>query len=114
MRPFLFTALMKQHEDIQTSLGTETSMATLTLNPEIYKEAQAYATAENISVEEWVTSLIIRFIPSPSKGYRMKNRNELSPELLKYVGFAKPKHYDGDLNGDKAREDYLTAKYTQQ
>lgn len=89
-------------------------MATLTLNPEIYKEAQAYATANHVSLEDWVTSLIINFIPSPEKRYKMKTMDELSPELLKYVGFAESAHDDNDLNGDRAREEYLTIKYTQQ
>lgn len=89
-------------------------MATLTLNPEIYKEAQAYATANNLSVEDWVTSLIMRFIPSPKKRYKMKTMQELSPELVKYVGFAKPAHDDDDLNGDSARDEYLTKKYSSQ
>lgn len=88
-------------------------MATLTLNPKVYQEALTYAKAHNVSVEDWVTSLILRFIPPQQEGYKMKSMQELSPELLRYVGFAKPSHAEDDLNGDKAREESLTEKYDQ-
>lgn len=37
---------------------------------------------------------------------------ELSPELQALIGFAKPAVADdNDINGDKARTEYLTEKY---
>ena len=45
----------------------------------------------------------------------MKKIEELSPELQALIGFAKPSvANDDDINGDKARMEYLTAKYAGQ
>ena len=45
----------------------------------------------------------------------MKNIEELTPELQALIGFAKPAVGDDeDINGDKARTEYLTAKYNMQ
>ena len=42
----------------------------------------------------------------------MKTIEELSPELQGIIGFAKPESDDDDdINGDKARTEFLTAKY---
>ena len=42
----------------------------------------------------------------------MKMIEELSPELQALIGFAKPAVADdNDINGDKARTEYLTEKY---
>ena len=42
----------------------------------------------------------------------MKQIEELSPELQSLIGFAKPEvPSDDDINGDRARTEYLTAKY---
>ena len=38
---------------------------------------------------------------------------ELSPELVQFAGFAKPLTDDNDLNGDRARGEYLTSKYAE-
>ncbi len=86
-------------------------MQAISIDNALYAEAQAYASANNISVEQWITSLIVRFIPSTKKHYKMKSMQELSPELLQHVGFAKPASDDDDLNGEKARDEYLTSKY---
>lgn len=43
----------------------------------------------------------------------MKKIEELSPELQALIGFAKPNvPNDDDINGDMARTEYLTAKYS--
>lgn len=56
--------------------------------------------------------LITRFAPTKKKEYKMKQIEELSPELQALIGFAKPTiACDDDINGDKARTEYLTAKY---
>lgn len=86
-------------------------MATISLNSALYSQAQNYAKADGLSVEEWVAMLITRFKPVKKK-YRMKKIEELSPELQALIGFAKPAVVsDDDINGDKARTEYLTAKY---
>ncbi len=65
-----------------------------------------------MSVEEWVAMLIKHFTPTKKKVYKMKPIEELSPELQAMIGFAKPKSTDDDdINGDKARMEYLTEKY---
>lgn len=87
-------------------------MATISLNPTLYNQAQSYAQADGMNVEEWVAMLITRFTPDKKKKYKMKKIEELSPELQALIGFAKPTvANDDDINGDKARTEYLTAKY---
>lgn len=87
-------------------------MATISLNPTLYNQAQSYAQADGMSVEEWVAMLITRFTSGKKKKYKMKKIEELSPELQALIGFAKPAvANDDDINGDKARTEYLTAKY---
>lgn len=87
-------------------------MATISLNTTLYNQALHYAQADGMSVEEWVAMLITRFTPTRKKKYKMKKIEELSPELQALIGFAKPKvANDNDINGDKARTEYLNAKY---
>ncbi len=87
-------------------------MATISLNPILYTQAQKYAQAEGVSVEEWVAVLISNFKPSKRKKFKMKAKEELSPELQSLIGFAKPAvPIDDDINGNKARLEYLTEKY---
>ena len=88
-------------------------MQVISINNALYAQAKAYATANNISVEQWVATLIARFAPSKRKHYRMKTMQELSPELVQFAGFAKPLTDDNDLNGDRARGEYLTSKYAE-
>ena len=87
-------------------------MATISLNPTLYTQAQNYAKEYGMSVEEWVAMLIKRFVPAKKKSYKMKKIEELSPELQAMIGFAKPSVPNDDgLNGDKARMEYLREKY---
>lgn len=87
-------------------------MSTISLNKALYTQAQNYAKADGMSVEEWVATLITHFKPTKKKKYKMKKIEELSPELQALIGFAKPSvASDDDINGDKARTEYLTAKY---
>ena len=87
-------------------------MATISLDSALYKQATDYAKADGMSVEEWVAMLITRFTPAKKKKFKMKKIEELSPELQDLIGFAKPEvPNDDDINGDKARTEYLTAKY---
>ena len=87
-------------------------MATISLNSALYNQAQNYAKADGMSVEEWVAMLITRFTPTKKKKFKMKKIEELSPELQALIGFAKPDvPNDDDINGDKARTEYLTEKY---
>ena len=46
-------------------------MATISLNTALYNEAQHYALGQNMSVEEWVSSLILKFLPTKKEKYRM-------------------------------------------
>ena len=88
-------------------------MATISLNTTLYNQAKDYAKADGMSVEEWVAMLITRFTPAKKKKFKMKKIEELSPELQALIGFAKPNvPNDDDINGDMARTEYLTAKYS--
>ena len=87
-------------------------MATISLSSSLYTKAQDYAQESNMSVEEWISMLIKTFVPLNKKEYKMKRIDELSPELQAIVGFAKPAvEGEDDINGDKARMEYLTEKY---
>jgi hypothetical protein len=87
-------------------------MATISLSQALYAQAQRYAKEDNMSVEEWVAVLIKRFKPAKKKVYKMKKIEELSPELQAIIGFANPSvDDDNDINGDKARMEYLQKKY---
>ena len=89
-------------------------MATISLNTSLYIEAQNYAQRHNMSIDEWVSSLILWFLPTKKEKYKMKSMDELSPELQQLIGFAKPIVANtDDINGDKARMEYLTEKYEQ-
>ena len=75
-------------------------MATISLNPVLYRQAQTYAEADGLSVEDWVAMLITRFTPAKKKKYKMRKIEELSPELQALIGFAKPSvANDDDING---------------
>jgi len=90
-------------------------MATITLNNSVYDDVKDYAQAQNLSVEELIVSLIRRFIPSrKQKKYKMKGLDEVSPDLQNIIGFAKPHTTDKghDINGDDARSEYVSEKYT--
>jgi len=51
-------------------------------------------------------------VPEKKEKYKMKAIEELSPELQEMIGFAKPLHpSEDDINGDKARQEFLTEKY---
>ena len=88
-------------------------MQAISINNALYAQAKAYATANNISVEQWVATLIASFAPPKRKRYKMKTMQELSPELVRFVGFAKPINGDNDVNGNRARDEYLTSKYAE-
>ena len=45
-------------------------MATISLNPTLYSQAQSYAKADGMSVEEWIAMLITRFTPAKKKKYK--------------------------------------------
>ena len=83
-------------------------MATISINASVYNKALDYAQARNLTVDEWVTSLIRKFVPAKKQKYRMKKMDELSADLQRMVGFAKPSQSQpDDINCDAARSEYL-------
>ena len=87
-------------------------MATITLSKSAYNDALKYANMQNLSVDEFIVSLINKFVPHAKKKYQLKPLEDLSPELQKIIGFARTVETDeDDINGDKARMEYLTEKY---
>ena len=87
-------------------------MATITIDTNTYNNVKIYAESHDVSVEGFIVSLINKFVPS-NKKYKMKSVEELSPKLQAIIGFAKPQHFDDDINGEKARMQYLYEKYEQ-
>ncbi len=86
-------------------------MNTITLTPEVYNDVKAYAVEKHQSVEEFVIALIRTALAkavNKRKGYKMKKTEELSPILREILNMPKIGKLDADdINGDKAREEYL-------
>ena len=71
-----------------------------------------YGTEESYTYGD-VAKMIARCAPVRKKSYKMKKLEELTPELQALIGFAKPvSDADDDINGDKARTEYLNEKYS--
>ena len=107
-------------QHIKSNKPTKTLMQAISINNALYAQAKAYATANNISVEQWVATLIARFAPSHVKSTSDEEPlNEelhltsedfvLSPEMLEPIKNIKP--LPKNFNFDKARIDYLMQKY---
>lgn len=90
-------------------------MATITLSTAAYNDAKKYAQRQNLSVDEFIVTLINTFARSKDhkSQYVMKQIEELDPELQAMIGFGRGKASDkDDLNGDMARMEYLAKKYS--
>ena len=56
-------------------------MATITLNATAYNDAMKYAKTQNISVDEFVVSLITNYVQSKKKKFSLQPIEELAPAL---------------------------------
>ena len=73
-----------------------------------------YAETENLSVDEFVVSLINRFVSSKAKNrkFTMEPIENLAPELQEILNMPRFGQIDlDDINGEKARMEYYKEKY---
>jgi hypothetical protein len=77
----------------------------ITVSPDVYRGASAYAAAHNTSVKEMLISYLEKLRPSH------KQADEAEMRLQELIGLTKVFHVDADdLNGDKAKSKYLEGK----
>lgn len=89
-------------------------MATITLSNAVYNDAKQYAETQNLSVDEFIVSLINKFASSKTKKKKfvMEPMEKLAPELQEILNMPRSGQIDADdINGEKARMEYYKEKY---
>ena len=89
-------------------------MATITLSSAAYNDAKQLAETQNLSVDEFIVSLINKFALSRQgkKKFKIQPIEKLSPEILDILSMPIIGQLDADdINGDKARMEYYKEKY---
>ena len=89
-------------------------MATITLSSAAYNDAKQLAETQNLSVDEFIVSLINKFALSRQgkKKFKMQPIEKLSPEIQDILSMPIIGQLDADdINGDKARMEYYKEKY---
>ena len=89
-------------------------MTTITLSNAAYNDAKLYAEKQNLSVDEFIVSLINKFARSKGnkKQFKMLSMEELEPEIKNILNMERTSSLDAnDINGEEARIDYYKEKY---
>ena len=89
-------------------------MTTITLSNAAYNDAKLYAEKQNLSVDEFIVSLINKFVRSKDKKkkFKMLPMEELEPEIKNILNMERTGSLDAnDINGEEARIDYYKEKY---
>lgn len=88
-------------------------MNTITIDTQLYKDAEAFAKKHNVSVRELVENYFQHLTHGGRKGKeKMKEIEDLSPEVKHLIGIIPAEEEDyNDLNGDKYRYNHLKEKY---
>ena len=89
-------------------------MATITLSSSVYNDAKQYAETQNLTVDEFIVSLINKFALSrqEKKKFKLQPIDKLSPEIQDILSMPIIGQIDADdINGDKARMEYYKEKY---
>ena len=89
-------------------------MATITISSAAYNDAKQFAETQNLSVDEFIVSLINKFALSRQgkKKYKIQPIEKLSPEIRDILSMPIIGPLDADdINGDKARMEYYKEKY---
>ena len=88
-------------------------MATITLSTAAYNDAKEYAKTQNLSVDEFIVSLINKFASTKNaKKFNIEPIESLAPELQVILNMPKIGHIDGDdINGEDARMEYYKEKF---
>lgn len=89
---------------------------TITIRGNIYQGAQRYAKEHNVNLDMFVESVIIKAIgldkPKKKRKFKRKTFDELSPVVKELIGTHEPsKEVMDDIDGRKARMEYLEQKY---
>ena len=81
----------------------------------MYNEVKIFADQNQVSVEDFIVSLIKKTIPAKRilrKKYKMKKIEELSPILQGILNMPRTDQIDADdINGTHARDEYYKEKY---
>jgi hypothetical protein len=76
----------------------------ITVSPDVYRGASAYAAEHNTSVKEILVSYLEKLRPSRS--------DDADKKLQELIGLTKGFHLDAnDLNGDKAKSRFMKEKF---
>lgn len=89
-------------------------MATITLSSTAYNDAKQYAETQNLTVDEFIVSLINKYAHSRKRKRKFKIQpiEKLSPEIQDILSMPIVGHLDADdINGDKSRMEYYKDKY---
>ena len=89
-------------------------MNTVTLTPELYNGIKIYADRENVSVQDFIITLITRTYPikAEKKKIKIKEKSELSPVLQNILNMPKIREIPSDdINGTELRKEYYNEKY---
>ena len=85
-------------------------MNTISIDTNIYRDAEIYAQMHNISITELVEEALLKFV-GKRENFRLKKEEELSPAVKSLIGIANPSGKDEDINGRDARMELLSEKY---
>jgi hypothetical protein len=86
-------------------------METIRLSTDVYNDAKVYAAQQNVSVDEFIVSLIYKFGEQKKNKLRVKPIHQLSPILQEIANMPREGAVDDDINGDNARWKYYQEKF---
>ena len=90
-------------------------MATITLSNAAYNDAKQYAETQNLSVDEFIVSLINKFGHTKAKKkkkFKVQPIEKLAPEVQEILNLPIKGTIDpDDINAEEARMDYYKEKY---
>ncbi len=88
-------------------------MSTITINDELYRNAERSARLNNISLSNFVERALSWAISKTTSGtkYKLKSVDELHPVVRDLIGVAKDPNSKSETDADKARMEYLKEKY---
>lgn len=89
-------------------------MTTITISDKLYKDLEQTAKESNMSFHSFVVQALNTIVKKakPKHKYKLKSVENLPKEIRDLIGIAKNANVkDNDINGNKAREEYLAEKY---
>lgn len=86
-------------------------MNTITIDPHIWKGAETYARLHNISLEKLIEKALASIMRNDKEAFRIKQEEELSPEIRSLIGAVKSPSQNTDIDGKEARMEYIQQKY---